>query len=602
MESFNDSNTSEFDCAGWDSRQDTSLEFITTHSNETPINEQDNNLTADSFADHLLGDNNGDSVMDADLRHSNRLNLELLVLQNATQNMMSGAYGHRASFASRSKSLGAGSSSFPQSGILPTASEFNRFQQHSQVDHNLLQRQVSGDVISAASDGANSRTNSEHDSGIADQLDNSSRKSSLIAGNLNAPFGLAPSIRLTIKPLHAQQQQQQGSEHAQSAPNEIETAKDDNPAGKRSILNAWAGSIKRSASRSAPNDGSESGNDNLQQSMSEQQRAGEQLFEVQLIELCNMLPATRRPTSGGQLTGEHQWQAGSPIAAAGGSLRARCRRDSLLGALVAATLPTSPRRPSVEGVFARVFKHHAEASAQSRELDAKTQRDSAKRIKSEAALFDNVSVNSNSSSCSSAITLGSNATTTSNADYIQMPLVRTTMQASNDTCNDMQAQAATITASSIPSGRFSFIESPVASAYRFVCRKCEFPLRVSLYQVSKRGGARYTIGHCFVSLSDCEQAPRLQRSPVIGTDGNENINIISEQANQVKRLPSNSANSNCDAELPQSNCKFVILPIGANKNASSNQQQELELGQQQQQDQPVHLEYKLYQTILEAIP
>lgn len=554
MESFNDSNTSEFDCAEWDSRQDTSLDYCSvkaTPEAERPVKE------SPSSPDR--SDHSGDTVMDADLRHSNRLNLELLVLQNATQNVLSGAYGHRASFAGRSKSLSGGGTSFPQSGILPTASEFNQL---PHGDHLLMQRQLS-DNVSALSEAGKSRTNSEHDSGIADQLvESSSRKSSLFAAqpSPSAPFGAAPSIRLIVKPLQQQQQQQPEADTEDAA---------EAGESKRSILNTLA-SIGRSASRSS---------DSSETAGSQPEPEPEQLYEVQLVELRNML-AGRRPTLSGPASGDSsQWQVGGAGGAAGcGPMRARSRRESLLGALVAATMPTSARRPSVEGVFARVFKHH-EVGAQPQEPDKSpgSQRDASKRIKGDAAaLFDSVSLNSGSSGSSANNPGGA---TPANADYIQMPLVKTPTQA---------VECGLPLSSAGISGAFSFIDSPVASAYRFVCRKSEFPLRVSLYQVSKRGGARYTIGHCFVNLGDCTAQQRPPVSPEASS--NDINNVAGEQENQVKRLSSGSAASNLVADLDQqqSNSKLVLLSA----NCATNQQRQ----------QPAHLEYRLYQTILEAIP
>lgn len=430
VEVWTDSNSSECDePINYDSRQDTSLDYI-----------RENQLEANR--DDQLASSSSD-VMDADLRQTNKLNLELMMLQNVAQNMMSNLGGQQNSQlcerVSRSKSLTGSSTGFSQSGVLAAASEH-----WQQVVEGRKSRTSSGD----------------HDSGIGALSD--SRKSSL--SQSGSVFGQHPTLSVQISPVISQEVSAGQSGGGKQA-----------ATGSRSILNTLA-SIGRSSSQSQ----------------------SEQVFELQLLEARNLWP--RRDNSN-QLEGE----ASEDLASAG---RSRSRRESLLGALMAAG---SSRRNSVEGIYVRVFKH----------LD----------LQSELAA-DSISVHSSQSVKSTG------------ADYVQLPLVKLT---SNELSANQQV-------------RFE------PSSYRLTCRESEFPVRLSLYQVSRRTGARLTLGHCFVSLDDCQ--------------------LAASRSHQLARTCSES-----------SSCELADA-------ADSNQAQrwaKFEPSASQDSNGTLQLHYKLYQTILEAI-
>lgn len=476
--------------------------------------------------------------MDHDLRQTNRLNLELMMLQNTAQNVMGyknslpggGGRPGEAVRASRSKSLTGSGTGFPQSGVLPAASEFRA-------------AKLSGDggELVVASDGSPmmlrraTRTGSnDQDSGYSASgaLNDDSRKSSFSL----APFGLnVPSIRLSVRALVSQPTRRAAAEQAATASGDAE---------KRSILHTLA-SIGRSASRQS---------EHQPDSIEQQQQVQEQVFEVQLLEARNM---TSKQSSPKEVP------------------RSKSRRESLLGALVAAAgsgqssqqHQQSQRRSSVDGIFVRVFKHQ---SSGGRDQDGVSMRraDSSEHPHGPNSnpdgkpQFDSLSIHSTLSGNSSCLTA------TGGNEFIQTPLIK--LQPSSD-------------------GMVSFGEE---AGHNFLCRESEFPLRISLYQVSKRGGARFTLGHCFVSLADLEQ------TPVLGEEGPNwaPINLPHRASRQLSNASQFSdlsigeltASQPPPPPLMTTNAKFLVL-------ASSG------LAQANNGGESVQLEYRLYQTILEAI-
>lgn len=422
---------------------------------------------SDADANGHTAVNSNESVMDADLRQTNRLNVELLVLQNAAQSFM--CPKTQSARWARSRSLG-NAGGIPQSGVLAAASGFRAAE--SAGAELQLQRQ-----LSLSGGAAKSRTNSEHDSGVAGLLD--SRKSSL--GASGAVFGQQPSLRLRVRPLR------RAAAGAADEP-------------RRSILGSLA-AIGRSASR---------------EGVAEPEP--EPAFEIQLLEARNV---ARRGAGGTSL-------APTAEQAAPG---AHSRRDSLLGALVAAT-SGAQRRHSVEGVFVRVFKRDAPAA----------------RPPPEAAA---AGANCDSLSIHSAHSVASNVSGASGAHFLQLPLVR----------------AAGAADSALSFGQTGGDEA-AAGAYAFQCRASEFPLRISLYEQSKRGGARFTLGHCFVAHSDWLGGGA---TPTAASDPQQQ----QPEARQAK---------------------FALLEAKQADESSAGAEKCRELRVEAQ------LEYRLYETILEAIP
>lgn len=597
IEAFNDSNTSEFDCAEWgDSRQETSLDYNHAnyyeqqdglperpHHNSPNENQSDTQSTASSNRES--GSPN-ELVMDADLRQASRLNLELLVLANATQN-------GGADKCLRTKSLCANSAgSFPQSGVLPVASGFNINKGSNVLNEQWTAAASDQRRLSGARE-AQSRTSSENDSALGGS---DSRKSSASVGcNLNQlgadpqqnPFGYNPSLRVLIRPLNSKvvrrgsvyERAQSdecaiGSETGATCDQTNATAADS--VSNRSILSTLT-SIGRQGLRS-----SNATLNQLEQAEGSE-GLGEQLFEIQLVELRN-ISGKKPPVS----------CATSPIPNAHAQLS---RTSSLLGALVAAAtnatgsstssgaqspqLGGSGRRSSIEGVFARVFKHQsgeqhqlASGSVSSGSAHMRLCRVSSGPQQMQLSeQFDSVSVNSNSSS--------NLASQQSGTDYIQLPLVKVPLSAGQD-----QAAASNVLVFS------EAIGDP--NSYTFTCSRSEFPLRISFYQVSKKGSARYTLGHCFVSLNDWVPRSNGEERDRFATSKQNRMKIKRMSSDISSTLSSFNQTLHMMSGVEQKPLKFVTW-----QSSCDEPQAESATGSMVK---AVQLEYCLYQTIFEAIP
>lgn len=478
----------------------------------------DEQLAGQSEARRLSGSSadsspaHNDTVMDADLRRAHRVNVEMLMLQNAANNMM-GAMSQRVpggahwlARSARSKSLtgSAAGSAFPASGVLLAASELRAQQHQFAASEQLvaLQRQLST--------GRKSRTStSDQDSGIGAP---DSRKSSLQVSGPQA-VGCAPCVHLRVRTIHSQPEAR---------------AADQEAAGSRrsKILDTLA-SIGRSASRGLDPD-----------SAAQQHRAGSATeYEICLLEARNLTRWTQDMAANGH-----------PATATGGPQRTgsqRGRRDSLLGALVAAaTTSGSPghtghgqsRRSSADTIFVRVFKHQL---ADQTVAGADQQADSL--------------------SLHSLASLASMSSPT--PDYMQLAPVKVPV----------------VEAAGEPT-TLNFGElAPTPDAYTFVARAAEFPVRISVYMANKRNGARFTLGHFFVAPDDWQQQHQHQPNRRAGStdNGGEPCRHTSES--------SGSATSDYSGERQQpANSRYRILPTTDDDSVD------------------VHIEYKLHETILEA--
>lgn len=532
-----------------------------------------------------------EAVMDPDIRQANRLNLELMVLQNAAQNMMGNHRGPGMLIGGgggqtqappgvgrslRSKSLtgsGAGctGSGFPQSGILPAASEFSqqailsRQQQQLYNGSNeiLYQQQQQDNCPVPGGSPMNSRkirtTSGDQDSGYAGLID--SRKSSL-----NNPFGQFPSVKIIVRPIIQAKQS-----------SSLENNNDDNENSsiqiKKTFLNTLA-SIGRSMSKSSAdynlNGDSENGD----------RKQREQLLEVQLVEAHNIGIGGAHRGSNGCLGANNNNQLADNNNT-GFANRTKSRRESLLGALVAATTSggsganspqSSQRRSSIDGIYVRIFKHQCEQSTTNQQQIKRS--DSSEQPNQ----HDSLSIHSSMSIMSAG------GPANNSNDFIQTPLVKV-----NNNQSGCEA-----------GNTINFLElaQELRDAYKFVCRESEFPLRISLYQVGKRGGARYTIGHCFVSISDWSllssssdhsfngaansPPPPLRQQSKRFSNGSNQSGYQSEEGTMAGGINNNYYYHGNNDE------KYLILNNTSNSNDHS-------------QAADIQLEYRLYQTILEAI-
>jgi len=335
--------------------------------------------------------NTDERVMDADLRDTSRLKLELLVQQNAGQQTKANnkrQTSNRVAAAARlwrSKSLTCQPAS-PSAGLLARGSE--QLVSRLEVGEEELggQRFVGCELgLGAASERCEPRRWSL---ALAGQLD------CVGSGGFGRKGG--PSIRLVVRQLGRAGEWASAEERQQR------------PAAR--LLGALA-SLGRQSER--------------------------RWFELELVEARNLLCGLKG-----------------------------CERE-LAGALVAASWQSRPqanqRRPSLGGVFARVFKRQASSEAAGWRPNS-----SATTAAAAAAVAPPTSGQDNPS----------NATPNSGAHFLQLPLVKL----------NSSAQRA-----------LKFGQLAPAGAYTLLVSEDDFPIRISLYQVERRGGARYTLGHCFLS-------------------------------------------------------------------------------------------------------
>lgn len=584
---FNDSNTSEFDDANCDSRQETSLDYSTSNRMLSAAA----NSTSDDPR-HARGPN--DQVMDADLRQASRINLEFALLQNAAQNFIMSPsqqqqqqqqqtdntwIGTKNSFAraSRSRSLSSAHAAhipahlgapsfihqhqqFPQSGCLwPVSSELGggggqsvaAISDSPNLGHQRRQR--SKVVVSSPlpeSQAANRQRqlsfncelDGDDDSGCC--ATNSNNQSSSSAGDLHDHLQGLSSRRSSCLSGHStcsnwsnQQQQQQAwwwpslrvSVRRLEADKQTSTSSDGQSVAaaakdRRSLFSSLASTIGRSRSSDSPSE------------------APPALYEIRLVEARNL-------SRGRQQQQQVASEAPQP------SPR---RRDSLLGALVAAATgasgpdggpnagsagnssPSALRRNSVEGIYARVFKQQIQ----------QTTTDECASLGSQAGLANQAA-----------------AQQTNSADqYVQLPLIKLAPNnQSSELVNFDQA-------------------APFEGAYRFVCRQDEFPVRLSLYQVAggKRGGARYTLGHCVLSEDDWAEL-------LAGEQPTEQV------------ATTTSSSTMASGRAFQSTIREVNESSSSENENDDQQQHFASPGGQPAVGREIHLEYQLFQTILEAI-
>lgn len=506
-----------------DSRRDTSLDYNQANFWQ----QQREQLLNSSLSDNLeLGNN--DMVMDADLRCANRLNLELLMMQNTALHNMMGL-----SPASNRRSIfGPG---FPQSGVLPAASEQVAALQQvaSQTGDQAasyeeliaaLQRQLSASNSSTPqldnnnTIGLHKNSSSGESSNAMDNILGESRRSSSDMSHSFTPFGNVPSLRILVKPLKTNPREQTQEQNTSSSSVD-NTGREKENNGKRSILDRlWSfESLKNSASTI---DGDQvSGKEKAPTNV-------EEFFEVHLLEVRNLMP--------------------------------RCRQVSNDSAPLQAS--NNARRNSAEGLFVRVFKR------QGKEMLVVPSMESSNQSRQQ--------VNNNQMMLSTRVSSSENEqhqiqdNPLHGADFIQLPLVKTSFQ--EDKIN----------------------LAKLSKAYKFICASSEFPLRISLYQMSKKANARYTLGHCLVS-ANCWSMFQEDRKREQDRDRDDDSH---------KRLSSSSILSETRSSA-SSEPKFVILPGSDINNALEEiEDDKSEDGaERRRRSENRVLEYRLFQTILEAV-
>lgn len=423
-----------------------------------------------------------------------------------------------------------GFGSFPQCGFLPSASQTstNPFlfevqrSSPSPVERTELRKASEGD-----------------ESNLTDQDLESSRRSSSVVGaeggapwllnDWSSPLGTGATLRLSIRRLRTQKLASDGSQCAQT---------------RRSIFRSLARSLGRSSGEQ------ESSQDSSASSVCSTSGSSDDCcwYELTLIEARNV------SSSGG----------GRGSTAARSSHQQR--RESVLGSLVGGARPTGQtttsgtnRRNSADSFHVRIFKHSSQQSEdQSSSEDPKqTQAGQKHQLSSSGTLekgprkkrtFDSVSLHSVNSVCSQV-----------SSDFVQLPTLIREHRNSSDSINF---------------GQHANLVLGQPKCFSLTCRRSEFPLRVSLYQVSRRGGSRYTIGHCVISAGHFE--PTLKAIEV----GQQQ----QQQNNSCRRL-SGADSSIGSLELVQYEEKFAVWP--AADSAMSEPQ--------------VQLEYRLFPTILEAV-
>lgn len=499
MDAFNDSNTSEFDENAWDSRQDTSLEFAS------------NALTAQLRAasgptSSGSSGTNDEHVTDADWRHTNKLNLELMMLQNAAHK--SATEQLHQQLASQQDNAVAFPARTTRSKSITSATSGTQVRQcNATVLPSLNEHATQADNAASSNAVRRQRTSSDQDSGVG----STSRKSSLAPSAAGA--GSAPCVQLSVRELF---QEQQHEDEQQQQPH--------------SLLSKLA-SIGRSVSRASPDPPAAA-----------TATAAERVFEIELREARNVL--------GGQRAAQ------------------TARRDS--------NTPVMQRRNSLEGVFVRVFKNQASSgggggsTAQPAALARANSTTSGEQP--HQVPYDSLSLHSSMSLAAAAAPA---------LDYIQLPLVKPPAAGESE-----QAAATSV----------NFAELASCDAYTFVVRESELPVRISLYQVAKRGGARHALGHCFVGASELSAGLAASGSNFVGAKRQHRLS----QGSTGSSGSASSRNWPGNAAAPQP--KWVVLdneresldepdePLSISMSSSSPRASKA-----------ARIEYRLYPTILEAI-
>lgn len=511
---------------GWDSRQDTSLDYCQTNFWQQ---QREQLLNSSSQGDNLMGNN--ETVMDADLRCANRLNLELLMMQNtALHNIMGMSPG-----PGRRTIFGPG---FPQCGVLPAASEqvaalqqvvSETGEQAASYEELIatLQRQLSANSANNSGNGGNIITlrqnNSESYSSASDNVGQESRRSSSeISHTIFTPTFSenTPSLRILVKLLKGKIESNSGSQN-EGIQSQTKGS---------SVLNRLWTSFEFNSSRIPT--------DEMDKNVHVITDRGdvEQLFEIHLLEVRNLMPRQR------QVSGE-----------------------SVLPPSVSAS--NCSRRASLEGLFVRVFKRQGrESLVPSSSMDtSQSLANKQQHIKATLPGFNSEHL-SIKDQHQHQLLYQDTSNHLQSADFIQLPLVKTSFQ----------------------EDRINLVE--LSGAYKFVCTSREFPLRISLYQASRKANARYTLGHCLVSANCWPSANNKQCK-----DDSRNPNEAS-----LKRLSSGSSVLSEARSSGSSEVKFVVLPnCDLNEEGAAAAADE-DIGREGG-GKSYLLEFRLFQTILEAV-
>jgi len=522
-----------------------------------------------------------EQVLDSDLRQANRVNLELALLHNVSTGAGDKhlASAHQQGVPSlrrplRTKSLsgnggclGAGPvllhhhhQHFPQSGFLVPASE-DRFQQQMSLEEQrqaqvaLSREHQVGQISSQSSKDDDSGVSGTSTSTTTTWMDQS-RRSSCVSGALSSPLsgvggpsfgrneittggprdeqaarGLLrlPTVRVEITKRRLLSVDENSSPSKQQADCDGSCTRSGHISG---IFHSLASSLGRSASSDL-------------HAIREQEDQRE-IYQINIIEARNVL------RQGQQL----QLLQASRSPRTGSRNRAN-RRESFFGALVAAATssnqqgahkasdsPGGKRKVSADScVFVRIFKQRTV-----------TQNTGSIRGQSLQRLDSSPSEGLQAQSSS----------------FLQLPQV-SIASSSVEPKYDSQSESEQQDEPRCVNVNFSKL---APGGYSFTCRREEFPLRLSVYLASgKRGqGARYTLGHCVISLDDFQDKCERGRS---GSD--------------------ESGENKTTMFWPPVGCKFVGRP-GAVMSASIDEEVEDE------GDTGKWLvEYRLHGTLLEAI-
>lgn len=432
IETFNDSNTSEYDDTWCDSRQEDSTTFD-VNNQEAEFGNLDNN----------------EFVLDADVRKLNRTNVEMIMLMNQrkTQALESGlaALNQMDKNNRIGRSKGSLQSTYSQTGVLPVASLVEATEKQQTIMRQQQQQQQQHDLD--LSQNNNNRTLLNRASVSSDQESNDSMSvDSYSSSGIKFPLAIndfdMATIRVSVRRLSTEElneltannNEQQANKQLVEITNKTKMSSISTIAEKLSI-----GKFPRQSSQT--------------------QTSSNYCYEVELIEARNI--AHSQHQSQQQTKSHHSSTTNSQES----TPRTTSRRASIMNALMPSG---SIRRSSLDGVFVRVFKSQQSLLTQhqqSNTIDVSAKQVPPKLVRS--ANSQSVDSDTYSVSSSSILDLGYSS------EYIQSPMSR--------------QQNGTV------------VFEP--NSMKIICHEHEFPLRVSLYQLDKKG-ARYTVGHCFVSLED----------------------------------------------------------------------------------------------------
>lgn len=173
-----------------------------------------------------------------------------------------------------------------------------------------------------------------------------------------------------------------------------------------------------------------------------------------------------------------------------------------------------------------------------------------------ARVFKHQHQDSPAAECQASDTMSVRSTSSQVAECAQLPLVKLT-RADSSASADGQASAGC-----------QLAKTP---GYTLTCRESDFPIRISLYLAARRSGARHTLGHCFVSLDDLASC------------------ALEQALDSADSRRNSLATSTSSSGVNSPRCRLVSVSGGAGFSS-----EQVRPGEQL-------LEYKLHQTILEAI-